>query len=249
MIEQQDCIKFCSDLKNESIDLLYTDPPFGTGKLFSDKNGEYKDLTVKEMESLLCDLSIVVYDKIKPTGVVAIHVDHRLSHKVRNILDNTLGERNFVNEIIWSYKTGGSTNKRFSRKHDSIIVYSKSKNHKFNPIKERSYNRDFKPYKFKGVEEFQDSEGKWYTLVNMKDVWSDIPAVGRTSGERVNYPTQKPLALADRIISAFTNQGDVVLDPFCGSGTHIVSAIRLGRFGFGCDLSLDAVNLTKERIL
>ena len=102
-------------------------------------------------------------------------------------------EKNFVNEIIWTYKSGGSSKKHFARKHDTILVYSKTDKYYLSLPKEKSYNRGLKPYRFKGVEEFQDETG-WYTMVNMKDVWN-IDMVGRTSAERTGYATQKPEAL------------------------------------------------------
>ncbi len=95
----------------------------------------------------------------------------------------------FLNEVIWAYKSGGTSNKYYSRKHDNILVYTKTQDYIFNPQKEKSYNRDFKPYRFKNVKEYEDEIG-WYTLVNLKDVWN-INMLGRTSKERVGYGTAK----------------------------------------------------------
>lgn len=103
-------------------------------------------------------------------------------------MDEIFGEDNFVNEIIWHYKSGGSGKRHFSRKHDTILVYSKTKKYYFLPDKEKSYNRGFKPYRFKGVKEYKDDMG-WYTMVTMKDVWN-VDMVGRTSSERTGYATQ-----------------------------------------------------------
>ena len=115
-------------------------------------------------------------------------------------------------------------------------------------MKEKSYNRDFKPYRFKGVEEFQDEYGLWYTMVGMKQVWTDIPMVGRTSGERVDYATQKPLKLMDRIIQLYSNEGDIVADFFMGSGSFIVSAEMNNRKWIGCDINSKSIETTKNRL-
>ncbi|MFS8541627.1 MAG: site-specific DNA-methyltransferase, partial [Tissierellales bacterium] len=133
----------------------------------------------------------------------------------------------FLNEIIWAYKSGGVSKRYYSRKHDNILVYTKTKNYIFNPQKEKSYNRDFKPYRFKGVAEYKDEIG-WYTLVNLKDVWQ-VDMVGRTSSERVNYATQKPEKLLERIILTSSDENSIVADFFAGSGTLGAVAERLNR--------------------
>ncbi len=185
---------------------------------------------------------------LKPTGSIYLHCDPTASHFLKLLMDAVFGAKNFQNEIIWSFKSGGATKKRFARKHQTIFFYSKdSKRYKFNILKEKSYNRGLKPYRFKGVEEYQDEIG-WYTLVNMKDVWQ-IDMVGRTSSERLGYPTQKPEALLERIILASSDEGDLVLDPFCGCGTTIVVAERLKRRWIGIDITHIAINLMKNRQL
>ena len=125
-------------------------------------------------------------------------------------------------------------------------MYSKSSKYYLNVPKEKSYNRDFKPYRFRGVEEYQDEYG-WYTLVNMKDVWS-IDMVGRTSGERNGYATQKPLELMIRIISSCTKRGDLVGDFFCGSGSFLEAANSMGRMWIGCDIENLALGTAKKRL-
>jgi len=159
------------------------------------------------------------------------------------------GGGDFRNEIIWCYKSGGASPKRrFSQKHDVILCYGKSgKKTLFNPQLEKSYNRDLKPYKFKGVKEYCDDIG-WYTLVGMKDYWL-IDMVGRTSKERLGYPTQKPEALLERIIKASSNEGDIILDPFCGCGTTIAVAEKLNRQFVGIDISSFAIDLVRDKRL
>jgi len=166
---------------------------------------------------------------------------------LKAVMDAIFGWRNFRNEIVWCYKSGGASPKRhFSRKHDLILWYSKSGKYKFNPQTEKSYNRGFKPYRFAGVEEFEDERG-WYTLVGMKDYW-ELDMVGRTSKERTGYPTQKPLRLYERIIKASSNEGDIVLDPFCGCATTLVAAERSNRRWVGIDLWKSAHELVQSRL-
>jgi len=180
-------------------------------------------------------------------GTIYLHVDQTASHYLKIAMDQIFGGDNFRNEIIWSYKSGGASKKNFAKKHDTILVYGKSPRTRFNPQVEKSYNRGFKPYRFKGVEEYMDEEGKWYTLVNMRDVW-DIDMVGRTSKERLGYPTQKPIALLERIIKASSKPGDIVLDPYMGSGTTIEVAETLGRSWIGLDVTHHAVACTTARL-
>jgi len=152
-------------------------------------------------------------------GVLWIHLDRRAVHYAKVVTDAVFGgQDNLINEIVWAYKSGGSSTRRFSNKHDTLLFYAKNKKkYKFFPQEEKSYNRALKPYRFKGVKEYRDEYG-WYTIVNMKDVW-EIPMVGRTAAERTGYATQKPEALLERIVLACTQKGDSCLDPFGGSGT------------------------------
>lgn len=161
-------------------------------------------------------------------------------------MDEIFGEKHFVNEIIWKYKSGGSGKKHFARKHDSLLVYSKTNKYKLEVPKEKSYNRNMKPYHFKGVSEYKDEYG-WYTLVNMKDVWS-IDMVGRTSAERTGYATQKPIELVSRIVLASTDENDICADFFCGSGALIEAAATNGRRWLGCDNEQLAVSIARKRL-
>lgn len=182
---------------------------------------------------------------LKDSGSIYLHCDPTASHYLKIIMDNVFGERNFRNEIVWAYKSGGATEKRFAKKHDIIFCYAKNNNATFfNPLKEKSYNRGLKPYRFKGVIEYEDEVG-WYTLVNMKDVWQ-IDMIGRTSKERLGYPTQKPLELLKRIVRASSNEGDLVLDPFCGCGTTIEAAHSLKRNWIGIDISTYAIEVVRR---
>ena len=184
---------------------------------------------------------------LRTDGSIYLHIDHTAHAWVKAMMDSIFGRRNFLNEIVWCYKSGGASPKRhFSRKHDSILLYKRGSQYTFNPQREKSYNRQLKPYRFAGVEEFEDEVG-WYTLVGMKDYWQ-IDMVGRTSSERTGFPTQKPLALYERMVLVSSNPGDIVLDPFCGCATTPISAERLDRQWVGIDIWEGALDVVKQRM-
>ena len=191
-----------------------------------------------DMAAFLCWLGVRLLEMrrvLREDGSIYIHIDHTAHAYVKALMDAVFGHQNFLNEIVWLYKSGGASPKKyFSRKHDSILLYKRGASYTFNPQKEKSYNRELKPYRFAGVKEYKDDIG-WYTLVGMKDYWQ-IDMVGRTSSERTGYPTQKPLALYQRMIQASSNPGDIVLDPFCGCATTPVAAESLGRQWIGIDI-------------
>ena len=282
MIYHGDCLHVVeNNLEPDSIDLIYLDPPFNTGRDFGEFNDDwdfYKEITQAEdkrhdefpivikmaMDGLLwTDDSkryntyyyllymtirlMALYECLKDTGSLYLHVDYRTCHYFRIILDRLFGNSNFKNDIIWCYKTGGGSSKNsFSRKHDTILFYTKSDSSTFNVQKEKSYNAGFKPYGFKAMPQYQDSTG-WYTMPNMKDYWN-ITSLGRNSKDRTGYPTQKPIALLDRIVKASSNIGDTVLDPFCGSGTTLKAAQDLERKYIGIDISAEACRIAKDRL-
>ncbi len=246
---------FPSGTAEEGIDLIYLDPPFSFdpkyAKIWYDKETfkMFREMTrgrVKYFVGWLSKRLEQCHRVLKKSGSLYLHCDWKFGHYLKIELDNIFGRKNFQNEIIWSYKSGGASSKRFSRKHDNIFFYTKSNDYIFNPQKEKSYNRDLKPYRFKGVEEFEDERG-WYTLINMRDVW-EIDMVGRTSGERIGYATQKPLGLLKRIILASSNEGDLVLDPMCGCGTTLAAAHELNRRWVGIDVSSQACQVIQKRM-
>ena len=245
------------------IDLIYIDPPFLTKSDYKSKISILKNDEIVEIEQLaysdtwkkgivsylkmLYPRLVIMRELLSEKGSIYVHLDWHVLHYVKIIMDEIFGEENFLNEIIWSYKSGGVSKKYFSRKHDTILLYSKTRNYIFNPQKEKSYNRNFKPYRFKGVKEFQDEMG-WYTLVNMKDVW-EIDMVGRTSGERVGYATQKPENLLKRIILSSSNEDSIVADFFAGSGTTGIAAERLNRRWIMTDIGRPASIAIQKRLI
>lgn len=242
-----DNLELLKQLPMDSIDLIYSDILFATGRDFKD----YKDLPYdkQSVEEFYIPRIKEMYRTLKDNGTLVLQMDYRITHWLRCICDEHFGYKNCVNVIEWAYSSGGSSRKKLSQKNDTLIVYAKNLNKQtFNPMKQKSYNRDFKPYRFKDVEEFKDEYGLWYTMVNMKCIWDDISMVGRTSSERNGYQTQKPLKLMDRVVQLYSNEGDIVADFFMGSGSFLVSAKNLNRKYIGCDIGEKAFEITKKRL-
>lgn len=247
---------------SKTFDLIYLDPPFFTNSIFNkniiiETNEEtlklkvpvYNDNTSNRLDEYLENLTtrlILIRDLLSDEGTLYVHIDWRVVHYLRLILDYVFGKERFLNEVIWSYKSGGASKRSFSKKHDNILVYTKTKNYIFNVSKEKSYNRDYKPYRFKNIEEYEDDKG-WFTLVNSKDVWN-IDMVGRTSKERVDYATQKPLKLLEKIILTSSNENSVFGDFFLGSGTSIIAANKHKRSWVGADNSIHSIIQVKKRL-
>ncbi|MEN9782081.1 MAG: hypothetical protein RL208_231 [Pseudomonadota bacterium] len=194
---------------------------------------------------------IEMHRVLKETGSFYLHCDPTASHYLKNVLDFIFGKENFLNEIVWSYSTGGISKKHYARKHDIILFYSKNKDLAFFHLP-RVESRD--PNRFNLEDEdgrmYYEKAGNRYYLddgVAVRDVW-DIHPVRNTSVERTGYPTQKPLALIERIIKASSKEGDVVLDPFCGCATTCVAADKLKRKWIGIDIEKKAVELLIERL-
>ena len=205
---------------------------------------------------------------LKPTGSIYLHCDPTASHYLKMVLDDIFGANNFLNEIVWCYSHGGKSTKRFGRKHDCIFWYSSSGGYVFNGDDVRIEMKSGKE-SFGGRLE-TDEDGRKYRLVygtkNSKgetryykyyldrgkvpeDYWTDINSLQSGVDERLGYPTQKPEALLERIIKASSNEGDVVLDPFCGCGTTVAAAAKLSRKFIGIDISPYAIGIIKTRRL
>lgn len=182
---------------------------------------------------------------LKETGSVYLHCDWHANAHLRILMDQIFGAKNFQNEIVWCYRTGGVSKKRWGRKHDTLLHYGKTPAPKFNIIKEKVYYN--KPF-FKSTDGYhQDEDGKWYTMLFPRDVW-EIKAVLNVSKEYLGYPTQKPQALAERLIMASSDEDDVVLDPFAGGGTTLAVAHNLGRRWIGIDVSPRACDTIRGRL-
>ncbi len=237
------------------LQLIYADPPFFSGsryeasvRLESEKLGTSSLLKVGAYDDrwrsgiggyieMLTPRLLMMRELLSETGCLWVHLDWHSVHYVKAVLDEIFGPENFVNEVIWTYKSGGAAKRSFAKKHDTLLFYSKSGRYasKFEVPQEKSYNRGLRPYRFKGVEEFCDDKG-WYTMVNMKDIWS-IDMVGRTSAERNGYATQKPEALLERIVKSCSREGDLCADFFAGSGTLGAVCHKTNRKWIMCDSS------------
>lgn len=292
-------------IKDESVDLIYLDPPFNSNAnynvLFKTPKGhesaaqieafedtwhwneqaerEFGELVrcsntnVSEMMqalrrylgendmmaylTMMANRLLELHRVLKPTGSLYLHCDPTASHYLKIVLDGVFGKGNLRNEIIWSYKKWAVAESKFSRNHDVVLYYAKDDelapfNIQFQPRAASTLKR----FGNKKIVSGHDEDGKRtpsQTLdeesdgVKMSDVW-EIPIIAPSSNERMGYPTQKPLALLERIIQASSNEGDVILDPFCGCGTAVHAAQKLNRKWLGIDITHLAVSLIEKRM-
>ncbi|MHA1489136.1 MAG: DNA methyltransferase [Promethearchaeota archaeon] len=256
------------DSLEKKIDLIYIDPPFFSGANYrikikdNDLNYDiiaYHDHWDKDIDSYLQMLyeRIIIFKKLLSTnGLFLIHLDWHASHYIKLILDEVFGQNRFVNNIIWHYYNKYSASKKnLPRAHDDILVYSKSKNYTFNEIRipRKKPKKQLKRKMVNGVlKNAKDENGHvTYRIVTdkkMDDVWK-IPCMQPASKEWTGFPTQKHHDLLERIIRLGTNEGDIVADFFCGSGTTLVTAEKLNRKWIGCDISEYSIYLTRKRII
>ena len=216
-----------------TVDMLYVDPPFNTGRKQVGSAGEYADSfesTDAFIEWLRVRL-VATLPSLKPSACVLIHLDYRTSHRARVLLDELLGEDRFVNHLIWSYGLGGSSPRTFARKHDDILFYC------LNP--ELYY---FAVPRVPATSARMRGQSK-----KMTDVL-EIASLNNMALERTGYPTQKPLALLRLLVEACCPPGGVVLDPCCGSGTTLMAAAELGRLGLGIDRNSEALAVVQKRV-
>lgn len=298
-----DCLDVMKTLSNESINLIYLDPPFFTGKTQKRKSGpgaiemvfeDSKDFwgdaeKIKKMRNNASEWLIYIANKqpqlasylfymaerlkechriLNETGSLYLHCDYRTSHYLKLILDEIFGYDNFQRELIWDtsplniagFKTKANN---WIRAHDTLLFYTKNidlNNCVFNKQWKDRYNKEKyikTHYKFqneKGIYRIKKNGEKAYLSDDkgepVSDVWKDILSFNYVAAARqsVGYPTQKPKNLLERIIKASSNENDIVLDPFCGSGTTIMVAHNLNRRWIGIDISEDAIKVAKTRM-
>ena len=253
------------------VQLIYLDPPFGTGDTFSVRLRDtarsvkipiYSDqLTGEKYSEWMRSILTGCHMLLKPSGSLYLHLDYRESARIRCLLDELFGEKNFMNEIIWSYKSGGRSTRYFPRKHDTILFYRKSPSVFFDlkPI-----GKPRGPEKRNHMKRFIDengricfsirSGGKTYyysedTPVYPTDVWTDIEHLQQKDSERTGYSTQKPEALLRRIILSSSRPGDIVADLFAGSGTTAAVARKEGRRFISVDSSGFSLMTCRKRLL
>jgi len=270
------------DITRESVDLIYLDPPFFTGKVqkgtkkwqpeamelsfedskrfWSEKADEMREkspawlrhIAIKRPDFAsylwyMMDRLNACHKILKNTGSIYLHCDYRASHYLKMVMDEIFGDDKFRNEIVWHYTSGGVSKRRFAKKHDILFFYSKSDRYYFEQQKYKRFLDKSKGYDPR-IEYFKDEEsGRDYRVNIMPDVWTDIGIISPNSFERFGYPTQKPEALLERIIKASSNEGDLVLDPFCGCGTAVIVASKLNRKFIGIDIHPTAFEVIKNR--
>ena len=234
---------------DESVDLIYCDILYGTGRNF----GDYQDLKPirSEIESHYLPRLIEMKRVLKSTGSIYLQMDTRINHWLRILMDDTFGYDNFRNEIVWTYRSGGGSKKRYNEKKDHILFYTKSKSYTFNPVfQKRRLKHDY------GFKEIRDTKGEdengFYYLTHSSSVWDDIVInqMGQSNKDNKKklYSTQKPIELLMRIINTSSNESDTVADYYLGSGTTAVVAKELNRNFIGCDINPKAIEITNARL-
>jgi site-specific DNA-methyltransferase (adenine-specific) len=263
-VVEADNLALLRALPDGCVDLAYADPPFATGgerRLTSIRTGsgdlarrgfggrDYRyevvsdvswadDLPLPEHLEALRARIVEVHRVLAAHGSLYLHVDWRTAHHARLILDEVFGGERFLNEIVWAYDYGGRPRDRWPRKHDTILWYAKGDEWRF----EREAI-DRIPYMAPGlVGPERAARGKLPT-----DVWW-MTIVPPGSRERTGYPTQKPVRLLERIVAASSRPGDLVLDPYAGSGTTAVAAQRLDRRWLLVDRNPEAVAIARARL-
>jgi len=254
------------------VKLIYVDPPYFTEKLHTMKGKKnviaYEDIYGHSIEDYIGKMYIqlkLLHEILDDSGSIYVHVDYRTSSYLRIVLDEIFGEKNLKGYIIWNIDNGAKSKKYWSNQHNDILVYSKSDNFIFNSssklLKTKYSDSSLKTHFRK-----KDSNGRAYRerTINSKSykyyadegkligsVWNDIKSMEANSPlmqEYTYYPTQKPLSLLSRIISASSNEGDIILDSFCGSGSSLVTANKMNRYWIGVDQSKEAIKTTKSRL-
>ena len=263
-----DCLDILGEMDAETANLVYVDPPFFTQKShrLSTRDGDewYSFSDIWDSDSTYANY---IYQRIrlarnvlKDSGSLFFHCDRSASHIARLALDRIFGSECFQSEIIWTFRRWSNSRKGLLPGHQTILFYSKTSRFKFNTIYQKySPSTNIDQIMQKRVRDnrnktvyMRDEEGTVITNggkkgVPLSDVW-DVPFLNPKAKERVGYPTQKPVLLMRRIIELVTDEGDLVVDPFCGSGATLVAAKSLNRNSIGIDISEDAIKLTQDRL-
>ena len=297
-----DNLDLLKEIETCSVDMIYFDPPYNTGRNFFNFNDKFK--TKQDYIEFIRLRLVEVHRVLKKTGSVIIHIEPRISHYFRVLCDDIFGDNNFTNEIVW--KTGGNAKnkKKLNRWHDTIIVYSKSSKQTFNPQyapygDEYRKKNNVKICEHHGKEyvttaihnsqpevnprmnlryEWNGHEKQWYVTrdkmqnlhddhrlvynkkgvprikrfleemdgVPLRDLWIDISNVQR--GEKLKYATQKPVKLLERIVRLYSNEGDLCMDIFAGSGTLGRACINEKRKYLLMDINEDGKALFEKSI-
>ncbi len=267
MLINNDCLKTMKNMDSNVIDMVYLDPPFFTQKEQSLKDNKGKEYSFDDrwdtMQEYLLYIKVRVEEAkrlLKDSGTLFLHCDSKASHYLKLMLDEVFGIENFRSEIIWTYKRWSNSKKGLLNAHQTIFFYSKGNKFKFNKIftdysvttnidqilQDRVKNSIGKTT-YKTDENGQVVSTNEKLGVPLSDVW-EIPFLNPKAKERVGYPTQKPILLLERILEISTDEGDTVLDPFCGSGTTLVAAMLNKRKYIGIDVNEEALKLAENRL-
>ena len=267
-----DNLEYLRGMNSGTVHLIATDPPFNknkdfhatpdslaSGARFADRWSWEKDVhdewvdsikddwdgvwrvidaarvaSGEDMAAFLCWLGVRLMEMrrvLRDDGSIYLHIDHTAHAWVKAVMDGIFGKKNFRNEIVWCYALGGSSKRYWSQKHDTLLFYSKDDQYHFDKPSMPATSM-----RMAGQEK------------GMLDWWVDIPSLNNMAKERTGYPTQKPLALYERIIKASSNAGDIVLDPFSGCATTPIAAERLGRQWVGMDIWDGAYDTVLDRL-
>jgi adenine-specific DNA-methyltransferase len=255
------------------VDLVYIDPPFDSKadyklkikikgeKYASDASAieekQYSDIwTNDEFLQFIYERLALIRELLSEDGTIVLHCDSSKGHHIRCILDELFGEKNFLNEIVWSYRRWPSNSKNFQQMHDNLFWYAKKKDS--NRVFNKEYEDASESYmkRFGGKTQILDAESGTRKITSeeetkgmpMRDVW-DISIIAGVGAERTGYPTQKPEALLERIVRTCSNPGQLVFDCFMGSGTTQAVAMKLGRRFIGADINLGAIQTSAKRLI
>ena len=238
------------------------------GQIASKHEGLYKIIESaevvydKSMRIYLTAMAVRLFEMqriLKPTGSIYLHCDPTASHYLKLVMDSLFGKENFRNEVVWHYRRWTAASRQFQKMHDVMLFYSKTSQYVFTKPLQDYAHKEYIEDTVRGIIDgklvrLKDEEGNYIKRkkqnkgVLMHDVWEDINFIAPTAKERTGYPTQKPLALLERIIKASSNENDIVLDPFCGCATACVAAEKLQRQWIGIDISPSAEVITKLRL-
>ena len=241
------------------VKLIYIDPPFATKQDFmKDEEKAYRDKVVgSRFLEFTRKRLVFLKELLSEDGSIYVHLDQKKGHYIKVLLDELFGESHFVNEVVWGYKSGGASKTSFANKHDTLLFYSKTSNYNFHTQYYKRYlDKDEETGKEIGrdprkevVKYYTDRIGT-YRINIMRDVWDDIGIISPNSKtEKTGYPTQKPEALLKRIIEASSDEGDIIIDAFAGSGTTLAVAEKLKRRWIGIDCGKLAIYTIQKRTL
>jgi len=259
-----DCLAKLKELPDESVGLIYIDPPFSSNRNYvafweeqEIRHFEDRFENVSEYIKYMTPRLKELYRVLKSTGSFYYHCDYHAAHYIKVLLDrdDLFGYDNFLNDIIWHYRRWPSKSKAYQRFHDNILFYAKNKgSHIFNTLYQDIADITLKIHKGKKQQALVVDGHRWSKDSNEKtehtpigDAWY-ISTIAGNARERLGYPTQKPLSLLDRIIKASSNEGDIVLDAFCGCGTSLVSSQMNKRKWIGIDISPTACRVVSKRL-